>query len=95
MWNLVHVTLLAPGIFRWLQDIWNISFIHVLILVPLMLKYDICNWKSKRTITSDLLFENHFRESSSCKLNTHVYSHFVSFVPAVKELIELVFPFGA
>jgi len=45
--------------------------------------------------TCDVIFENRLRESFSCKLNTHVYSHPVSFVSAVKELIELVFPFGA
>jgi len=39
------------------------SFIHVLILVPLVLKSDIFNWKSKRTTTIGVLFENHLRES--------------------------------
>ena len=52
------------------------------------------NWKSKRTTTSDVLFEDHLDESFSYKLNARVYSHPVSFVSVVKELIELVFPFG-
>ena len=63
--------------------------------MPLVLKSEIFNWKSKRTTTSDVLFQNHLGESFSFKLNTHANSQPVSFVPSVKGLIVLVSPFGA